>query len=145
MHCQGTACARQVDMGLTSAEIQKLECFKWGANYILWTMQKSSKPTQALCISILLSLWCVLSYSLSCQLFSYTKELNISNCDICAEQKISFTNEMKWNEIRSRLKAWVQKIFRTLPPNFGKGHDESCQKFCPSCTWLSFYIIPSLG
>jgi hypothetical protein len=60
MHCQGTACTRQVDMGLTSAEIQF-----------------------------------VVFYSLSCQLFSYTKDLCISNCDICAEQKISFMNEMK--------------------------------------------------
>jgi hypothetical protein len=28
MHCQGIACTRSFDMGLTSADGQKLECFK---------------------------------------------------------------------------------------------------------------------
>jgi hypothetical protein len=29
MHCPNTACARPFDMGLTSAEDQKPDCFKW--------------------------------------------------------------------------------------------------------------------
>ncbi len=41
---------------------------------------------------------------------------------------VSFKNEMKWNETQSWLKVWVQKIFSTLPPIFGKGHDKSHQK-----------------
>ncbi len=32
MHCQGTACPRLFDMGLTSAESPKLSCFKWTTN-----------------------------------------------------------------------------------------------------------------
>ncbi len=33
MHCQGIACTRLFYMGLTSAEGQKLECFKWTENH----------------------------------------------------------------------------------------------------------------
>ncbi len=33
MHCKGTACTTSFDMGLTSAEGQKLECFKLMTNY----------------------------------------------------------------------------------------------------------------
>jgi hypothetical protein len=32
MHCQGIACTESFDMGLTPAEGQKLECFKWTPN-----------------------------------------------------------------------------------------------------------------
>jgi hypothetical protein len=34
MHCQGIACTRSVDTGLTSAEGQKLKYLKLSANYI---------------------------------------------------------------------------------------------------------------
>jgi hypothetical protein len=32
MHCRGNECTRSIDIGLTSAEGKKLECFKWIAN-----------------------------------------------------------------------------------------------------------------
>ncbi len=34
IHCQGIACVCSLDMGLTSAEGQKLDCFKCAANNI---------------------------------------------------------------------------------------------------------------
>ncbi len=61
----------------------------------------------------------------------------IGNYDICAEWKISFTYETKQNKIRFRLRGWDQKIFSALPPNFVKGHKESCLKFCRFCmAWI---------
>ncbi len=36
MHCQGTACIRTFNMGLTSAEGQKLECFKRMVKIVLF-------------------------------------------------------------------------------------------------------------
>ncbi len=50
----------------------------------------------------------------------------LGNCDIHAEGKILYTNEMKQNKIWSRPKGYVQKIFWTLPQNFGNGHNKSC-------------------
>jgi hypothetical protein len=35
MHCQGIACIRSFDMGLTTAEVKKLECFTKTGNNIL--------------------------------------------------------------------------------------------------------------
>jgi hypothetical protein len=35
MHCQSIACTRSFDVGLTSAEGQKLECFKCTTNNII--------------------------------------------------------------------------------------------------------------
>ncbi len=40
-------------------------------------------------------------------------------------------NEMKWYEIQSKLKVWVQKIFWTLPPKFVECLNKSLLKFCP--------------
>jgi len=57
----------------------------------------------------------------------------LGNCDIHAEQKISFTNETKWNEIWLGPEGWVQKIYLTLLPNFGKGYNKSCKKFHLFC------------
>jgi hypothetical protein len=57
--------------------------------------------------------------------------LTIGNCDICAEGKISFMNEIKRNKIWPRPKGWVQKIFQTLLANFSKGLNESYHKFHP--------------
>jgi hypothetical protein len=38
MHCQVIPCTGLFDMGLTSAEGQKLECFKWATNNIFITI-----------------------------------------------------------------------------------------------------------
>ncbi len=35
VYCQGIACSGWFDLGLTSAEDQNLDCFKWTANNIL--------------------------------------------------------------------------------------------------------------
>jgi hypothetical protein len=53
--------------------------------------------------------------------------------NIFAQQKISFNDEMKQYENRSRLKGWVQKIFLTWPPNFIKDLNKSWLEFCPFC------------
>jgi hypothetical protein len=61
----------------------------------------------------------------------------VGNCDIDAEQNISFMNLTKQNEIWSRQKVEFKKIFQTLPPNFGKGRNKSYQKFHPFCiSWM---------
>jgi hypothetical protein len=40
MHCQGIACTRSFDMGLTPTRGQKLECLKWcGNNILIHTMK----------------------------------------------------------------------------------------------------------
>jgi hypothetical protein len=57
----------------------------------------------------------------------------VGKCKIHAEQNISFLNETKWNEILSRPKGWVQKIFWTLRANFGKGCNKSTQWFRSFC------------
>ncbi len=74
--------------------------------------------------------------------YKENKVLWIRNCYIHAEQKISFMNKTKWFEIWPRPKDWVrkiflaQKIYKTLPPNFGMGLYKSCHKFCPfSMSW----------
>jgi len=36
----------------------------------------------------------------------------LGNCDICAEWKISFMNEMKWNEIGLNRKVVLKKSFK---------------------------------
>ncbi len=51
---------------------------------------------------------------------NYSLASYLGNCDICAEQKILFMNEMKRYEIWPRLKGWVQKIFQTFLPNLTK-------------------------
>jgi hypothetical protein len=56
--------------------------------------------------------------------------LLLGNCNILAERKISFINEIKQREITPRLKDWVQKIFHSLPVNFVKG---------PCKSWLQFH------
>jgi len=38
--CRTFAYSRALDMGLTSAEGQKLECFKWAANNVLISTMK---------------------------------------------------------------------------------------------------------
>ncbi len=88
-------------------------------------------------------IWLHLKLQLSLSFCSTTRllwEKNrgcLGNCDIRAEQKVMFTNEKKLNEIQSRPKGWVQKIFWTLPPNFGKSHNQSGQKFSPFCmAWV---------
>ena len=53
----------------------------------------------------------------------------LGNYNICAEWKNLFMKEIKQNEFWSRPKVWDQTIFWTLLPNFGKGHNESCQEF----------------
>jgi hypothetical protein len=68
-------------------------------------------------------------------------QLALCNFDTHAEQNISLIDEMKrykiWLrfvkdllKIWLRLKGWVQKIFKTLLPNFVKG---------PYKSWLKFY------
>jgi len=51
------------------------------------------------------------------------------NFDFCADQKILFMNEMKQNKIHFKLKDWVQKIFQTFWPNFGKVKTKVAKNF----------------
>jgi len=70
------------------------------------------------------------------RIMNHSSHLVLGNCDIPAEQKISLTNEMKWNQIWPRPKGWVQKIFWTLPSNLSvclKCLNKHCHKFCPFC------------
>jgi hypothetical protein len=48
MHCQVISCTRSFDMGLATAEGQKLDCFKCTANFIYINSWKSSKYIQYL-------------------------------------------------------------------------------------------------
>jgi hypothetical protein len=66
-------------------------------------------------------------------LFEETRYPQLSNCDICSNQNILFMTGLKQYEIWPRPKGWVQKIFRTLPPNFVKCLNESWLKCCPFC------------
>ncbi len=61
-------------------------------------------------------------------------QFKLSNCDICAERKISSMKSTKQYKIWPSPKDWLQKIFRTLPPKFIKGLSKSYHKFCPFCT-----------
>jgi len=69
----------------------------------------------------------------------------LGNCNSCEEWKISFMNEMKWNEIGLNWKFELKKIFWTLSPNFGKGHDKSCQVARVAETIKLFTVIMSRG
>jgi hypothetical protein len=63
------------------------------------------------------------------KLLRYFLTLAPGNCNICADRKIFSMNDIKWYEIWLRQKGWVQKIFQTLTPDFGKGINQNCLKF----------------
>ncbi len=55
MHCQGIACISSFDLGLLSADGQKLECFKWTTNNICESTMIISKPiTNNICESTMI-------------------------------------------------------------------------------------------
>ncbi len=66
-------------------------------------------------------------------LFEETRYPQLGNCDIHLNRNILFKTGLKRYEIWPRPKGWVQKIFRTLPPNIVKGLNESWLKCCPFC------------
>ncbi len=45
MHCQGIACTRSFDMGLTSTVVQKLDCFNYIGNNIFISSMKIQKAS----------------------------------------------------------------------------------------------------
>jgi hypothetical protein len=57
----------------------------------------------------------------------------VSNCDKHGKQKTSVMIETKWYKIQAKPKGCLQKIFQTLPTNFGKCLNKSCFKFHPFC------------
>jgi hypothetical protein len=92
-------------------------------NVVLWTCSIFLYKGGA--VSYLLKGWIASSVPM------FIAALLVGNCDIHAERKILFANEMNRYKSQPRLTGWVQIIFQIAPPNFVKCLDESWLKCWP--------------